>query len=79
MKASSSALPGQRDDWHILANARRIASRKWRSQDNWVLAMEMFGVGSTSAKNICIAAGIDPYSKSVHIPVDPNERVRSAL
>lgn len=42
----------------ILRNVRRIAKRKKRP--NWDLAMEIFGLGSTFARILCVEAGIDP-------------------
>lgn len=45
----------------ILINAHRIARRK--SDPAWALAMELFGVGSTVARNLCVFAGIDPMER----------------
>ncbi len=58
--------------WHnpnrtILTNARRIAATGFRKQPNWVLACELFGVGSTSAMKICRDAGIEPDSKTIEV------------
>lgn len=45
----------------IMANVRRILSQARNARTaNWVLAMEIFAVGSTSANRICSEAGIDP-------------------
>lgn len=49
----------------LLANARRIASRKYQGQPNWVVAMEVFGLGSTYAFKLCHSLGIDPDAKRV--------------
>ena len=48
----------------ILANVRRIAKRT--RMPNWVLAMETFGFGSTSAHKMCARLGLDPESSSTH-------------
>ena len=50
---------------YLLANARRIASAEFRCAPNWVLAMNLFAVGSTSARAICKEAGIDPDATEV--------------
>jgi hypothetical protein len=42
----------------ILANVRRLIGR--RRIQNWVLAMEVYAVGSTYAHWICSDNGIDP-------------------
>ena len=55
----------------ILANARRIACRRLKRAPNWVLAMDVFAVGSTYAHWICKDAGIDPDStKTTAFPVE---------
>lgn len=47
--------------FYIMANVRRILSTAYNNRtQNWVLAMEIFAVGSTSARQICGEAGIDP-------------------
>lgn len=56
---------GHRDDHFLLVNARRIGMEpisRVRQMSNWVLAMELFATGSTSAHQICRDAGIDPDS-----------------
>lgn len=45
----------------ILINAHRIARRK--SDPAWAFAMELFGVGSTVARHLCVFAGIDPMKR----------------
>lgn len=56
---------GHRDDYYLLANGRRLGLEpisRVRSMPNWVLAMELFATGSTSAHQLCRDAGVDPYS-----------------
>jgi hypothetical protein len=44
----------------ILRNVRRLLPR-WRKKiPNWVLAKDVFSVGSTYAHGICIDNGLDP-------------------
>lgn len=45
---------------YLMANARRICSGKHQRSANWVLAMELFAVGSNTARRICQEAGVDP-------------------
>lgn len=53
--------PGHREPYYLLKNCRRLLPRtKWNSKPNWVIAMELFATGSTSAREICREAGIDP-------------------
>lgn len=57
---------GHREAYYLLANCRRmLAHTAWSRKENWVIAMELFACGSTSAFAICKEAGIDPYSKKV--------------
>jgi hypothetical protein len=51
---------GHRSDYFLLSNARRIVKREYQRSPNWVVAMELFGTGSSSAHQICRDAGIDP-------------------
>ncbi|WP_066735785.1 hypothetical protein [Cupriavidus sp. D384] len=45
----------------IMSNVRRIVPAYYNKQRaNWVLAMDVFAVGSRSAQRICEEAGIDP-------------------
>ena len=56
---------GHRDDFYLLANARRLGLEpmsRMRNMPNWVLAMELFATGSTSAYQICRDAGVNPDS-----------------
>lgn len=48
----------------ILANARRISARRWRGSPNWVIASEVFGLGSTYAHMLCRRIGVDPHGKT---------------
>lgn len=59
---------GHREDYYLLANARRIAVMPIHQgvrMPNWVLAMELFATGSTSACKICRDAGIDPDAVTI--------------
>lgn len=59
---------GHRGDYYQLANARRIGLvpiERVKKMPNWVLAMELFATGSTSAHQICRDAGIDPDGYTV--------------
>jgi hypothetical protein len=56
---------GHREDYYLLANARRIVKRQYQRSPNWVIAMELFATGSTSAHQICRDAGIDPDAYKV--------------
>ena len=56
---------GPRDDYYLLANGRRLGLEpisRVRNMPNWVLAMELFATGSTSAHQLCRDAGVDPDS-----------------
>ena len=47
--------------FYIMSNVRRIVPAYYNKQRaNWVLAMDVFAVGSRSARQICWDAGIDP-------------------
>ena len=59
---------GNREDFYLLANARRIGLMPIHQvvrMSNWVLAKNLFATGSTSAYQICRDAGIDPDGYSV--------------
>ncbi|QOY96635.1 DUF3850 domain-containing protein [Massilia sp. UMI-21] len=67
--ASCCALPakddahGHREDWYLMANARRITEqpiRLVRTMTNREFASELFATGSNSAHKICLDAGINP-------------------
>lgn len=47
----------------VLANARRMASRRYGDQANWVIAMNVFGLGSSYAFELCRVLGLDPEAK----------------
>lgn len=49
----------------LLSNLRRIAAPALKRRENWALAMELFAVGSGTARRICREAGIDPHGKTV--------------
>jgi len=59
---------GHRDDWYLMANARRIGMmpiRQVANMTNWSLAHELFATGSNSSHQICVDAGIDPTGYTV--------------
>jgi hypothetical protein len=60
--------------FYLLANARRIVSREHARKPNWVLATELFAVGSTTANRLCREAGIDPDAFEVRRPAIQRER-----
>lgn len=45
---------------HVFANARQIARLRKAGGPNWVFAMDLFGLGSSYATEICRRMGIDP-------------------
>jgi hypothetical protein len=63
--------------FYIMANVRHLLSgTKNLSTPNWVLATQIFAVGSTSANQVCREAGIDPFGyevKKITAPVSPAE------
>lgn len=54
------AAMAKRSPGSVIAAARRLASRTYKSRPNWAMAMELYGVGSTFGHMICYRAGIDP-------------------
>lgn len=54
--------------FYLLSNCRRLLSAEYRRKPNWVIAMELFAVGSNSGRGICIDAGIDPDALEVRRP-----------
>lgn len=44
----------------LIPAARRMASRINKAKPNWVIAMNLYCVGSTYAAMICSQAGLDP-------------------
>lgn len=44
----------------VIPRVRRIAGRRHAKKPNWVLAMDIFCVGSNYAWGICRDAGLDP-------------------
>lgn len=63
---------GHRDDWYLMANARRIAKLAYKKKPNWVLAMALFATGANSAIQLCADAGIDPYGLTVDRVTQPS-------
>ncbi len=43
-----------------LYNARRIAKGEFKRKPNWAMAMELWAVGSTYAREYCRIAQVDP-------------------
>jgi hypothetical protein len=52
--------PGNRGDFYLLANCRRMLSQRDGRRPNWAIASDLFATGSNSARQICLDAGIDP-------------------
>lgn len=44
----------------VFRGARSVCNREWRRSPNWVLAMTLYGTGSTYAWAICQRIGVDP-------------------
>ncbi len=56
--------------FYLMANARRIVPEIYNKRNaNWVLAKDLFAVGSNSAIAICREANIDPDGHEVR-PID---------
>jgi hypothetical protein len=55
-----------------LYNARRMAKAEYKRKPNWVLAMELFGVGSTYAHEYCKAAEVDPDGLAFQLWPNPS-------
>lgn len=51
--------------YYLLANCRPMLSQHYKRQPNWVIAMSLFAVGSTTAWRLCNEAEIDPEGTSV--------------
>jgi hypothetical protein len=51
--------------YYLLSNCRRLCSAHFNRQPNWVIAMELFAVGSTTARGLCVDGGIDPDALTV--------------
>lgn len=45
---------------YVLTNARRLLARKHKKDANWVLAMNIYSLGSTYARWLCQRYGLDP-------------------
>ena len=56
-----------RDQICVLENMIRMAIKnakpEKRSQARWVLVRDLFGIGSTSAIEICYRLGLDPHEE----------------
>ncbi|MCK5612536.1 hypothetical protein KAR91_62270 [Candidatus Pacearchaeota archaeon] len=52
----------------VMRNVRRLIRGRVKQPDNWVLYMEIFGTGSTTAHRQCEKLGLNPDSKSSHSP-----------
>lgn len=49
------------DLYFLISNTRSIVAKTtYRDKPNWVLVKDMFGCGSTRARDICIMNDIDP-------------------
>lgn len=59
MEANLAAITRRR----IFSGARSIAGSRWKREPNWVVAMTVFGVGSTYAHELCHQMGLDPDDK----------------
>lgn len=66
-----------RSHFFLLANAGRICNLEMARSANWVLAMELFAVGSTTARRICVDADIDPDAKTITKWSKRNEMVQN--
>ena len=52
--------------FYIMANVRRLLSGAHNKRlPNWVLACEIFAVGSTTAHKVCAEAEIDPEGYTI--------------
>lgn len=77
--ATRAMLSQDKRDALILANVRRVVKKT--RMPNWVLAMETFGFGSTSAWEMCGRIGLDPESNvtSLHGMMDHIEKTRKEV
>jgi hypothetical protein len=55
----------------IFANARRICKREFQRSPNWVLASQLFGLGSTYAYGMCRRIGVDPEGRTAIRKAEP--------
>lgn len=58
---------GNRTDHDLLANARRLLKKKYRENSNVWLAEKLFSIDSTSARQICVNARIEPNSNIIEL------------
>lgn len=73
-EAPKQPAHGHRDDYYLLANGRRLGLEpisRVRNMPNWVLAMQLFSTGSTSARQLCRDAGVHPDSTITHRAAAP--------
>ena len=63
-------IPNPKVAASIFRGVRRLCARQWQRSPNWVLAMELYGQGSTYSFAICRRLGIDPDSRTL-TPSDP--------
>lgn len=61
----------------VLANARRICKREYQRSSNWVLAMNVFGLGSTWAYELCRRIGVNPDGRTME-PFQPVRKLADA-
>lgn len=50
---------------YLMYNCRRLLTGSARTTSNWMIAAELFALGSTSAVKLCRDAGIDPDANTV--------------
>ncbi|GEM_PF-2216676 len=63
----------------IMNNVRRLMPRRLAKTPNWVLAMDLFGNGSSYSMQTCRYAEIDPHGFSipfVWVPPTPSQTER---
>ncbi|MET4636195.1 hypothetical protein [Kaistia defluvii] len=52
----------------ILLNSRSFCKRELQKSPNWVVAMKIFGLGSTFARMLCLEHGFDPDGSKFQRP-----------
>ena len=55
---------GKMDRRQVINNVRQMMKGRVKNEKNWIMVMYIFGVGSTTAHQICKDCGIDPESMS---------------
>lgn len=53
-------------DWKDITRRCVFNTKKKKGTENWVHVMSVCGVGSTSAKEICVLLNIEPFGVSLH-------------